>query len=106
MKIGVASQNRRSVTAHLGLCRRFLVFDVEKGAVSTPQLVELTKDETLHAISPDIPSPLQGLDVLICGGMGSGMQERLRKRGIAAIVTTCEDPAEAVRGYLGEASGN
>lgn len=103
MKIAVASQNRRSVTDHLGRCRRFWMFDVEKGAVSAPQLVELAKEETLHALSPHIPKLLGTPDTIICAGMGGGMRARLKARGINAHVTSCDEPEAAVRQFLAEA---
>lgn len=99
MKIAVASQNRRSVTEHLGRCRRFWVYDAEGGVVGNPTLVELTKEETLHALAPHVPKPLAGLDVVLCAGMGDGMRGRLLKRGISAHITTCESPGDAAASY-------
>lgn len=40
--------------------------------------------------------PLDGVDLLIAGGMGDGLQARLARKGIEAVVTTERDPERAV----------
>ena len=44
--------------------------------------------------------PLDGVDVLIAGGMGSGLQARLARKGIEAVVTPEKDPDRAVSLWL------
>ena len=80
MKIAVTSQNRREITEHAGRCRNFWVFDVEDGRVAGRNLLELPKEASFHDSSPHAVHPLDGVDVLIAGGMGSGLQARLRAR--------------------------
>jgi predicted Fe-Mo cluster-binding NifX family protein len=41
-----------------------------------------------------------GVDVLIAGGIGSGLQARLARKGIEAVVTTETDPDRAVALWL------
>jgi predicted Fe-Mo cluster-binding NifX family protein len=41
-----------------------------------------------------------GVDVLIAGGMGSGPQARLARKGIEAVVTPEKDPDRAVSLWL------
>lgn len=43
---------------------------------------------------------LDAVNVLICGGMGSGLAQRLKARGIQGLVTTESDPDGAVAAYL------
>jgi len=39
-------------------------------------------------------------NVLICGGMGQGLQHRLKRKGIQAIATAETDPDRAVAAWL------
>ena len=100
MKIAVTSQNRKNVTEHAGRCRKFWVFDVEGGTVVDKQLLELPKEQAFHDSSPHEAHPLDDIDVLLTGGMGSGLAQRLEKKGIEALVSTDDDPEAAVSHYL------
>jgi predicted Fe-Mo cluster-binding NifX family protein len=100
MKIAVTSQNRRDVTEHAGRCRNFRVFEVADGAVLGSTFVELPREASFHDSSPHDPHPLDGVGVLITGGMGEGLRARLACRGIAALVTTERDPQRAVEAWL------
>lgn len=44
--------------------------------------------------------PLDGVDILISGGMHSGLQARLARKGIEAVVTPEKDPDRAVSLWL------
>lgn len=100
MKIAVTSQNRREITEHAGRCRNFWVYDTEDGIILDSTLVELPKESSFHDSSPHAPHPLDGVEVLICGGMGDGLRMRLARRGIEATVTTERDPERAVKAWL------
>lgn len=100
MDVAVASQNRRDITAHTGRCRRFWIYHVAEDEVQDKHLLELAKEQSLHETSPHAPHPLDGVDVLICGGMGEGLQGRLAARGIRALVTSETDPDRAVADFL------
>ncbi|HKJ10336.1 MAG TPA: NifB/NifX family molybdenum-iron cluster-binding protein [Gammaproteobacteria bacterium] len=100
MEIAIASQNRRTITDHTGRCRRFWIYHVERDPIQDKRLKELPKEQSLHATSPNAPHPLDGVDVLICRGMGEGLQRRLAPRGIRALVTTETDPDRAVTAFL------
>jgi predicted Fe-Mo cluster-binding NifX family protein len=97
MKIAITSQNRRTVTAHAGRCRRFWVYDVEDGRVTGKALLELAKTDTLHEVSPGIPHELTAIDALVSTGMCDNLVARLQRNGIEARQTACEDPDEALQ---------
>ena len=99
MRIAVASQNRVTVTSHAGRCRRFWIYDVQDGAIIRRVLIELEREETLHA-SHDAPHPIYRTDVLITGGLGAGLVNRLARHGVTAVATSEEDPDRAVRKFL------
>lgn len=100
MKIAVASQNRKIVTGHAGKCRRFWVYDIEAGAVKGRQLLDLPREQSFHEHQGPEPHPLQGVQVLITGGMGEGLARRLAGMGIEGLITTETDPDRAVTAYL------
>jgi len=100
MKIAVASQNRRDITDHTGRCRKFWVYQIEKGTIKNKVLLELAKEQSFHDSSAHEPSPLDDVQVLIAGGMGTGLVRRLENRGIEPLITTEPSPDKAVSDYL------
>lgn len=100
MKIAVASQNRKQVTGHTGRCRRFWIYEAEAGKVLSKVLLELPIDQSFHAISPQAAHPLDGVQVLITGGMGEGLVARLARMGIEGLITPESDPDRAVALFL------
>lgn len=100
MKIAVSSQNRKTVTGHAGKCRKFWLFDVSDCEVTGKQLLELPIEQTFHESHGTGPHPLGGINVLITGSMGDGMQRRLKEMGIVAVATAETDPDQAVAAWL------
>ena len=100
LRIAVCSQNRKTVTEHAGKCRKFWIYEVRDGVVAGRELLELPLEEALHSTPGDTAHPLDGVDVLIAGGMGGGMQAKLRARGIAPRVTELTDLDAAVTAFL------
>ena len=100
MKIAVTSQNRRDITEHGGRCRNFWVFEVDGLQIVNRSLLELPKESSFHDAPADAPHPLDGVDVLISGGIGEGLKTRLAQRGIEALVTTERQPERAARAWL------
>ncbi len=100
MQIAVTSQNRRTITEHAGKCRKFWIYDVEKGVLTGKRLVEIGIEESLHASAGQLAEALAGITTLITGGMGPGLYERLMQRGILPVVTMEKDPDAAVTAML------
>jgi predicted Fe-Mo cluster-binding NifX family protein len=100
MKIAVTSQDRKTITAHAGLCRKFWIYDVDGNQVVSRVLLELSREQSLHECHGDGPHPLDTVDVLIAGGMGSGLVGRLARRGVRALVTSESDPDRAVAAFV------
>lgn len=100
MKIAIASQNRKHVTGHAGRCRKFWIYEIIDGQVVDKALLELPMEQSFHASPPDAPHPLDGVQVLITGGMGQGMVTRLAQKNIEGLITTEPDPDRAVALYL------
>ena len=100
MKIAVASQNRREITDHTGRCRKFWIYEIENGTVANKALLEIAKEQSFHDSSPHDSSPLDDVQVLIAGGMDTGLLKRLENMGIEPLITTETNPDQAIEDYL------
>ncbi|OAH98235.1 hypothetical protein A1353_22030 [Methylomonas methanica] len=100
MKIAVASQNRKEITGHTGMCRKFWIYSIENDAIARKDMLSLTKDQSFHETSPLEPSPLDDVQVLIAGGMGTGLARRLQQKNIQALITKEMGPDQAVEDFL------
>lgn len=100
MKIAFTSQNRKDITGHAGQCRRFRIFELENEAVVSDAFVELAPDETFHASHHAWPSALEGVRVLVTGGMGPGLRHRLAALGVRAVVTSETSAERAIAALL------
>ena len=100
MKIAVASQNRKIITEHAGRCRKFWIFSIEDNQVVKKELLELPKEQSFHEAASHDPHPLDGIDMLITGGMGQGLVRRLERKSIRGLVTRESDTEKAVELYL------
>ena len=100
MKIAVTSQNRNTVTEHAGACRKFWIFTVKDNKILTKQLLELPREQSFRESDPHAEHPLDDIDILITAGMGSGLAQRLKRKGIQALLTDVSDPVDAVNQVL------
>jgi len=100
MKIAVTSQNRKTITGHAGKCRKFWVYELQGQEIKGKNLLELTLEQSFHESAHDQPHPLDGVAVLISGGMGFGLQNRLKQKGILALATSETDPDSAITAWL------
>ena len=100
IKIAVTSQNRKTITGHAGKCRKFWIYEVAGGEVRTKYLLELPIEQSFHESNHAAPHPLDSVNVLICGGLGSGLQNRLKQKGLLAVATEETDPDQAVAAWL------
>jgi hypothetical protein len=92
MKIGITSQNFRTVTGHAGKTRRFLVFGQdEAGKPIELERLDLPKEMSLHEYHGD-DHPIFAVDVLISGSCGQGFIRRMSSHGVQVIATSETDP--------------
>ncbi|ABD87482.1 NifB/NifX family molybdenum-iron cluster-binding protein [Rhodopseudomonas palustris] len=101
MLIAVASQNFWTVTAHAGKSCRFLVFKVAPcRAPLEVERLDLPKQLSIHAFKGDGPHPLDAVDVVIAGSVGTGFASRMAARGVRAVATAEINPALAVARFM------
>lgn len=94
-RIGISSQNFRTITGHAGKARRFLLYEAsEYGQVKETGRLELPKTMSMHEFHGD-EHPLFGLDVVVTGSCGEGFIRRLGDRAVTVIATSETDPIQA-----------
>jgi predicted Fe-Mo cluster-binding NifX family protein len=95
MKIGITSQNFRTITGHAGKTRRFLIYTPDdKGLSVETDRLDLPKELSMHEFR-GFEHPLDELDVLITGSCGEGFVRRMAAKGVRVIATSETDPAKA-----------
>jgi predicted Fe-Mo cluster-binding NifX family protein len=101
MRIGVTSQNFRTITAHAGRSRRFIIYaDRPDGGIIQENMLDLPIEMSIHGFPRSATHPIDGLDVLITGSCGNGFKRKLAERGIRVIVTSETDPLMAVEAVM------
>ncbi len=107
MVIAVTSQNYRTVTKHAGLCRKLLVYRVQRDkdcksikSINEIERISLPKENALYMCKLGIEHPIDVASVLVCGSCGEGFLKKMGQRGIAVSVATSGDPIEAIKEFL------
>ena len=98
MKIGISSQNFRTITGHAGKARRFFVYEgSDKNNIACVDKIDLPKSESIHESNPADKHPIDDFDVLITASCGEGFQRKMAARGIKLIKTDEENPLVAAQ---------
>jgi len=101
MKIGVTSQNFRTVTGHAGKGRRFLIFSINsESTVEEVARLDLAKEMSLYAWDGNGERPLFELDYLITAGCGEGFLRRMAREGVVVRITTETNPLVAAQALI------
>ena len=107
MKAAVVTDDLQSVSAHFGMARHYLVYDIEGGVVRGKEVrdkvghgagehhhqgegAESHLHDTMHANVEDC-------EAIISGGMGRPMFESIRAAGMKAFVTRIRNADDAVK---------
>jgi predicted Fe-Mo cluster-binding NifX family protein len=97
MKIGITSQNFRTITGHGGKSRRFLVYQIEEsGEIKEDERIDLPMGMAMHDFRGP-QHPLFDLDVLVTGSCGAGFAQRMAQHQVQVIATGETDPMAAVK---------
>lgn len=99
MKIAVTYENGQ-VFQHFGHTEQFKIYEVEEGRVVASAVVD-TNGQGHGALGGFLAE--QGVDVLICGGIGGGARNALAAAGIQLFGGACGDADAQVASFL---SGN
>lgn len=96
MKIAVTYDNG-NVFQHFGKSESFKVYEVENGQVVSSEVIG--SNGTGHGALAGLLAE-QGVDVLICGGIGGGAQAALAEAGVELCSGAQGDADAAVEAYL------
>ena len=96
MKIAATYENGR-IFQHFGHTETFKVYEVEDGRILGSEIIG--SNGSGHGALAKLLNE-QGIDVLICGGIGGGAQAALEERGIELCAGAEGDADEAVAAYL------
>ena len=96
MKIAVTYDNGE-VFQHFGRTEQFKVYEVEDQKVISSAMIE--SNGTGHGALAGLLAG-EGIEVLICGGIGGGAQTALAEAGIELIAGAQGDTDEVVEAYL------
>ena len=96
MKIAVTYENG-NVFQHFGHTEEFKVYDVEDGKILGSQVIG--SNGSGHGALAGLLDG-EGIDVLICGGIGGGAQRALEEYGIELCAGASGNTDEAVEAYM------
>jgi len=93
-RIAVPTHNER-LTAHLGHCGEFMLFDVDREARSVKRVVRETPPPHEPGVLPQWLAS-QGAQVVIAGGMGQRAQQLFERHGVEVHLGVAEAPAMSI----------
>jgi predicted Fe-Mo cluster-binding NifX family protein len=119
MKIAVITENEQTVSQHFGRAPYYLVFSIEGGMVVNRERRDKLGhnqfsaagteahhqephglDKSSHGKHAQMAGSISDCQVVICGGMGLGAYESMRRLNIIPIVTDMLDIEMAVQTYI------
>ncbi len=99
--------NGNTVTAHFGRTKAFAVVELEDGAEVNRELREVGECTQGNHPDPghrrrhhDLVDSVRDCDVVIAGGMGLPVQDRLEEAGIEVVLTDTRAIDDAVEQYV------
>lgn len=106
MKAAVVTDDLQTVSAHFGMARHYLVYDIEGGVVKGKEV----RDKVGHGpgehhqesageshLHNTMLSNIEDCEVVISGGMGRPMFESIKAAGMKAFVTRISGADDAVK---------
>ena len=111
MKIGIASDDKKSIAQHFGRTRGFVIADIVDGKVKSKEYKEnfftshnqpgRSEQHGEHGHShSSILTPLRDCDVVLARGMGRRIYDDLRGANIESVITTLPGVDEAIAAYI------
>lgn len=98
MKIGVTYDNGQ-IFQHFGHTEQFKIYNIKDGKIVSATVVD-TNGNGHGALAGFLLE--NGVDILICGGIGGGAQMALAQAGIRLFGGVCGDADVAVEEFLKE----
>jgi predicted Fe-Mo cluster-binding NifX family protein len=118
MKIAVITEDGKTISQHFGRAPYYMVLTIEEGKIINRERRDKLGHGQFSAIGPEEHHEHHGVhdaahgkhtqmadaivdcQVLVCGGMGMGAYESMRRLNIKPIVTNESDIEVAVQAYI------
>ncbi len=119
MKIAVITDDGKTISQHFGKASHYLVLTIENNKVTDREMREKLGhnhfsgeeheehhgenhglDEAHHERHAQMAGTISDCQVLICGGMGRGAYESMRRINITPVVTDVHDIDTAINQYI------
>lgn len=119
MKIAVISDDGKTISQHFGRAPYYIVCTIENDKIASREKrdklghnhfsgeehgehhgADHGMDEEHHNRHAQMAGSISDCQVLICGGMGMGAYESMRRLNITPVVTDIHDIDQAVNEYL------
>lgn len=85
-------------TGHAGRAKCWLLVDSDNP--ETTERIKLSSDEVFHYFEGDTDHPLKQANAIIAQSAGEGFLNKMKNRGVDAVMTGETDPSKAVEDYL------
>lgn len=120
MKIATITDNGKTISQHFGRAPYYMVFTIEEGVVTNREMRDKMghsqfhseehgeeshgaghgMDSQSHNKHVNMANAIADCKALLCGGMGMGAYESMRRLNIQPIVTDLRDIEEAVQAFI------
>jgi len=120
MKIALITEDGKTISQHFGRAPYYLVMTIENGKVINQELrdklghnqfhehshgnvnhtEEHGRDPSSHDKHVNMAKAIEDCEVLLCGGMGMGAYESIRRLGIVPVVTDILDIETAAQAFI------
>jgi len=110
VKIAVASEDGKTISLHFGRAKGFVIIEVENSEIKSISFVPNSEPCGNHECDEHhgkhhsrgskherILKNLEGVDIVIAGGMGGAIYEELKRAGKQVFVTDQRDIIEAIK---------
>ena len=109
MRVAVVTDDGNTISAHFGMARRYLIYQIEGGKIKGKEVREKAShgmgmhghhheggEAEMGVTHMDMLSNVRDCEVIIARGMGAPMYQFIKNLGMKAFITTKENADGAV----------
>ncbi len=119
MKLAIITDDGKSISQHFGRATHYLVITIEEGKEINREMREKLGHSQFSAVGPEehhgerhgfdesshgkhaqMAGSISDCQAVICGGMGMGAYESMRRLNIQPLVTDLSDIDQAIQAYI------
>ena len=118
MKIAVITDDEKTISQHFGRAHKYVVYTIEDGKIINREVREKSGHHTFgeqshsheeghhgddaqsHEKHGRMAETITDCQVVICGGMGMGAYEYMRRSNIQPLVTDMHEIESAIQSYM------